>query len=287
MRRAREPDEQRERQRGSDGHATAPAALEVDARRPSCRRQRRRRDPAAAEAALAVVQHAGLPRGDGPHRRVGLDDPPAAASRLVRRRGPDRRPDERRAVADPDLRAERRQAPSRRGPRAGRRRRTCRRRAGSRASRGPARRPSTMALVAGSIARDVARLAERDVEALALADREPGRAVVLPHPAAVGVEDRPALRDPAAARPQLVAVVAARDEADLLALGLVGRHEAEAAGDVADLRLASGRPAGTGCATAGPGAGRTGSRSGPSRSSSARASVARGPSAVSTTTRRA
>ena len=60
---------------------------------------------------------------------------------------------------------------------------------------------------------------------------------MLPHPLAVAVEQRARLRHPAGALPQRVAVVAARDEADLLALGLVGRGETEAASHVPNLGL--------------------------------------------------
>ena len=60
---------------------------------------------------------------------------------------------------------------------------------------------------------------------------------MLPHPLAVGVDDRPGLRRPAAARPERAADVAVGDEADALALGLVGRRETEVARDVAHLGL--------------------------------------------------
>ena len=61
---------------------------------------------------------------------------------------------------------------------------------------------------------------------------------MLAEPGAIGIEDGPGLRRPAASRPQLGAVVAAGHEADLLALGLVGRDESQAARDLADLGLA-------------------------------------------------
>ena len=60
---------------------------------------------------------------------------------------------------------------------------------------------------------------------------------MLPDPLPVAVEQRPGLRHPAGPVPERVAVVAAGHEADLLALGLVGRGQAEAARDVADLGL--------------------------------------------------
>ena len=60
---------------------------------------------------------------------------------------------------------------------------------------------------------------------------------MLPDPLAVAVEQGTGLRHPAGPLAQRVAVVAAGDEADLLALGLVGRRQTEPARDVADLRL--------------------------------------------------
>ena len=84
----------------------------------------------------------------------------------------------------------------------------------------------------------VTRRPQRDAEALSLADRVGRRAAVLPHPlATVAVEDRPRRLLPAGPLAQRVAVVATRHEADLLAFGLVGRHEIEFAGDRPDLRL--------------------------------------------------
>ena len=86
-------------------------------------------------------------------------------------------------------------------------------------------------------ATDVAWLAQRDPQALALAHREAGRPAMLPHPLAVDVDERPGLRSPAGTLTQRLAVVAAGHEADLLALGLVGGGEPETARDLADLRL--------------------------------------------------
>ena len=136
------------------------------------------------------------------------------------------------------------------------------------------RRPSVIMFERGSIRRHVARLAERDAEALPLADGVPGRAGVLPHPR------RRRRRRPARARApsrraiaERVAVVAAGHEADLLALGLVGGRQAEAAGDLADLGLRQLAEREPGCARAGPGGGRTGSTSGPCPRRAARASA--------------
>ena len=60
---------------------------------------------------------------------------------------------------------------------------------------------------------------------------------MLPDLRAVGIEQWPGLRQPASTGPQRVAVVATRDEADLLALGLVGRDEVQRACDRAHLGL--------------------------------------------------
>ena len=60
---------------------------------------------------------------------------------------------------------------------------------------------------------------------------------MLPDPLAVDIDERARLRLPAGPLAERLAVVAAGDEADLLALGLVGGHEAEPARHVADLRL--------------------------------------------------
>src|SRR4051812_10883880 len=60
---------------------------------------------------------------------------------------------------------------------------------------------------------------------------------MLPHPLAVDIDDGPALRDPARPLTQSIPVVATGYEADLLALGLVGRHEAKVPRDRPDLRL--------------------------------------------------
>ncbi len=54
---------------------------------------------------------------------------------------------------------------------------------------------------------------------------------------AVAIEQRPGLRLPSGALAQRVAIVAARHEADLLALGLVGGRQAERASDLAHLGL--------------------------------------------------
>ncbi len=60
---------------------------------------------------------------------------------------------------------------------------------------------------------------------------------MLPHPLPVRIDERPGLRVPAGPVAKRVAVVAARHEADLLALGLVGGGEAERPGDRPHLRL--------------------------------------------------
>src|SRR3954453_4430829 len=60
---------------------------------------------------------------------------------------------------------------------------------------------------------------------------------MLPYPLAVAVDDGPWLGDPARALTQRIPVVATGYEADLLALGLVGRHEAKVPRDRPDLRL--------------------------------------------------
>ena len=86
-------------------------------------------------------------------------------------------------------------------------------------------------------AADVARRAEGDTEPLSLAHGEPGAPAVLPHPLPVQVDDRPGRRRPTRAVAQGVAVVAARHEADLLALRLVSGREPQLAGDLAHLGL--------------------------------------------------
>src|SRR4051794_33734963 len=60
---------------------------------------------------------------------------------------------------------------------------------------------------------------------------------MLPYPLAVDIDDGPGLRDPARPLTQSIPVVATGHEADLLALGLVGRHEAEVPRDRPHLGL--------------------------------------------------
>src|SRR3954469_25747157 len=60
---------------------------------------------------------------------------------------------------------------------------------------------------------------------------------MLPYPLAVAVDDGPCLGDPARALTQSIPVVATGHEADLLALGLVGRHEAQVPRDRPHLGL--------------------------------------------------
>jgi hypothetical protein len=60
---------------------------------------------------------------------------------------------------------------------------------------------------------------------------------VLPHPLPVGVHDRPGFRRPVGPGSKGATDVAIGDEADALALGLVGGREAEVPGDRADLRF--------------------------------------------------
>ena len=97
-------------------------------------------------------------------------------------------------------------------------------------------------------ARDVAALPERDAESATLADRVRRRARVLPDPAPVGVEERARRRLPARAARQLAPIVAVADEADLLALRLVGGREAVSPRDRAHVGLgeAAQREAGRG-----------------------------------------
>ena len=226
----------------------------IAALQPGGRRRRVRRDTAAAGDA---GRRSGRRRGrrrrrtgrrlagrDGPDRRVGLDDPAAAAGGLAGRRRPDRR---RRAARGGGS-----------GPRPGtapaHRRRGRGRRVGDEASRRSSaivrvsrssRRPSTIVLVSGSIRRHVARLAERDAEALALADGVARRARRAPPPASPSASSTgPGSGAQPAALAQRVAVVAAGHEADLLALGLVGGHEAEAAGDRRGPRACVSSPSG-------------------------------------------
>src|SRR4029079_693690 len=83
----------------------------------------------------------------------------------------------------------------------------------------------------------VARRPEPPPKPLPLADRVGRRPAMLPDPRPIGIEERPRHGLPACSRPQSVAVIAARDEADLVALGLVGRHEVQRASRRADLGL--------------------------------------------------
>ena len=238
---------------GSEAHAEAA-------------QHRRSGDPAAAEDLVAVVEHRRLAGRHGPDRRRRSSRSSSRSPAVAGARS--RRPGSRGAGSG--RRAERR------GRRAVPATNDARSSSTVRVSRS-SRRPSWIVLVSGVDAADVARLTEGDAEALALADRVPRRAPVLAHPLAADVEQRPRLRLPAGALAQRVAVVAARDEADLLALGLVGRRQAEAAGDVAHLGLGELAEREPGVRPAGPGAARTGSRSGPcprrERGSSRRAAV--------------
>src|ERR671923_1455370 len=63
-------------------------------------------DPAAAHDDLAVVEHRGLAWRRGPDRRLGVDQPAAAAVGLVRSRPGDRRPDRDRPVTDANVSSE-------------------------------------------------------------------------------------------------------------------------------------------------------------------------------------
>src|SRR5262245_57703781 len=80
-------------------------------------------------------------------------------------------------------------------------------------------------------------IAECHPQAASLAHRVGGGAAMLPHSLAVEVDDRPRRLLPTGPVAERIAVVAAGHEADLLALGLVGGHEPELAGDRTDLRL--------------------------------------------------
>ncbi len=55
--------------------------------------------------------------------------------------------------------------------------------------------------------------------------------------AAVDIDDRPGLGLPASSLAQDVSVIAARDEADLLTVGLLGRGQPQRARQLPDLRL--------------------------------------------------
>src|SRR5258706_33450 len=66
---------------------------------------------------------------------------------------------------------------------------------------------------------------------------EPRRARVPPPPVAIRVDDRPRGRRPAGPRSQRASDVAVGDEADALALGLVGGRESEIASHIANLGL--------------------------------------------------
>src|SRR5665647_488650 len=85
--------------------------------------------------------------------------------------------------------------------------------------------------------RDVAWLAQGDAESLALTDRVRGGTAVLADERAVDIDQRTSLLTPAGTVTQCRPVVTTRDEADLLALRLLGRDQAVAPRNVAHLRL--------------------------------------------------
>src|SRR5205085_2704526 len=84
---------------------------------------------------------------------------------------------------------------------------------------------------------DVARSVGGDAQPAPLAHREAGGAGVLTEASTVAVDDRSRCGSPSGTLPERVPVVAAGDEADLLALGLVRRRQPERTSDLADLRL--------------------------------------------------
>ena len=264
--------------RGSrHGRRSVPGAVPRVMLGPAARSWIGSRDPAATEADLAVVEHGGLAGRDRPDRLVGLDDPSPAARRLAVRRRADRRRDGRGAVADPDRRPElpRPAAASSMNPTS-----SIVNVVVSRSSR----RPRVIVFVDRIHARDVARHPQSEPQALALAGREPGGAVVLPDPPAVGIEDADPARasSPRASQRARTSPSGMKQIPWLSGLSAVARPRRRATR--ADLRASSARRAGTARRAAGPGGGRTGSTSGPCPRRGRRARRAR-PSAV--TTRRA
>src|SRR4051794_3827941 len=184
-------------------------------------RQGRAGNPAAAEEAGAGVEDAGLAWGDAGLGEGELD--PGVAGLAADAAG-----DGGLVVAVPDLD---RLAVGRRGAgpaRVGE--------IDARAGAGRARADDDAA-AGGVEGLDVEGLAVGDAQAAALADRVAGDALVPAERAAVGVDDLARLGRVGAEAGDEVAVVALRDEADVLALGLVGERQAEAAGVGAGLGL--------------------------------------------------
>src|SRR4051812_29714773 len=179
----------------------------------------RRCDAAAAKAPLAVVEHGGLTRSGGPDGSVCFDDPAVGPGRRIATRARfamDRGGHERATMPDPDVRAEAVAVRRIRGDESD----------VLELDRGrlevlPARERDHVGARVHS--RDVARLGGRDAETAPLANGEARGAAVLPHPLAIGVDDRAGLGLPAAPRSERPADVAVGDEADPLALRLLSR----------------------------------------------------------------
>jgi len=85
--------------------------------------------------------------------------------------------------------------------------------------------------------RDVQRLVRGDAETPALADGEPGDAAVAAHYGAMAVNDVAGLEGLGTQGLDDPGIAAVGDEADVLAVGLLGDGEPEAAGDAAGLGL--------------------------------------------------
>ena len=176
--------------------------------------------------------------------------------------------------------------PRRPVPRAGRRRRMCGHRAGSPAPQGRSRRPSTIALVAGSIRETYRGSPSATLRPLrcptvnpAAPSRSPTR---LPSASNTGPRSGPSRRATAVRRGSH-RPGRSRSPGSRACL----RHQVEAARDGAHLGLGQVAQREPAVRTAGPGAGHRGSRSGPCRRPAPGRASPWGPPAVSTTTRRA